>query len=153
MLGRRCFMGSRRSIDSQPLSGWCRPGFALAAGIVHPSSPLFLLMGDGAAGFSLADLDTLARHRVPAVVIVGNNAGWGLEKGPMRLLYGYDVVADLSPTRYDEAAIALGCGGECVTDPEQVGPAIDRAMTAGIPYVVNVMTDPDAAYPRSTLGI
>lgn len=129
------------------------PGFALAAGIVHPSSPLFLLMGDGAAGFSLADLDTLARHRVPAVVIVGNNAGWGLEKGPMRLLYGYDVVADLSPTRYDEAAIALGCGGECVTDPEQVGPAIDRAMTAGIPYVVNVMTDPDAAYPRSTLGI
>ncbi len=110
-------------------------------------------MGDGAAGFALGDLDTLARHRIPAVIIVGNNAGWGLEKQPMQMLYGYDVITDLEPTRYDEAAIALGCGGETVTDPAQVGPAIDRAQAAGIPYVVNVMTDPRAAYPRSTLGI
>ena len=72
---------------------------------------------------------------------------------PMRWLYGYDVIADLPPTRYDEIAIALGAGGETVTDPSQIGPAIDRAMAAGIPYVVNVMTDPEAAYPRSTLGI
>ena len=87
------------------------------------------------------------------MVIVGNNSGWALEKHPMRWLYGYDVIADLPPTRYDEIAIALGAGGETVTDPSQIGPAIDRAMAAGIPYVVNVMTDPEAAYPRSTLGI
>ena len=129
------------------------PGFTLAAGIAHPQSPLFLLLGDGAAGFSVMDIDTLVRHRIPAVVIVGNNSGWALEKHPMRWLYGYDVIADLPPTRYDEIAIALGAGGETVTDPSQIGPAIDRAMAAGIPYVVNVMTDPEAAYPRSTLGI
>jgi len=129
------------------------PGFALAAGLAHPGAPVFVLMGDGAAGFALGDLDTLARHRIPAVIVIGNNAGWGLEKQPMQMLYGYDVITDLEPTRYDEAAIALGCGGETVTDPAQVGPAIDRAQAAGIPYVVNVMTDPRAAYPRSTLGI
>ncbi len=129
------------------------PGFALAAGIVHPQAPLFLLMGDGAAGFSLMDVDSLVRHRIPAVMIVGNNAGWALEKHPMRFLYGYDVITDLAPTRYDEVVIALGGGGETVTDPAQIGPAIDRAMASGIPYLVNVMTDPEAAYPRSTLGI
>jgi acetolactate synthase-1/2/3 large subunit len=129
------------------------PGYALAAGIAYPQSPLFLLLGDGAAGFSLMDVDSLVRHRIPAVMIVGNNAGWALEKHPMRFLYGYDVIADLSPTRYDEVVIALGGGGETVTDPAQIGPAIDRAMSSGIPYLVNVMTDPDVAYPRSTLGI
>ena len=128
-------------------------GFALAAGLVHPQSPLFLLMGDGAAGFSLMDVDSLVRHRIPAVMIVGNNAGWALEKQPMRLLYGYDVITDLAPTHYDEIVIALGGGGETVTDPGQIGPAIDRAMASGLPYLVNVMTDRDAVYPRSTLGI
>lgn len=129
------------------------PGYALAAGIAHPASPLFLLMGDGAAGFSLMDVDSLVRHRIPAVMIVGNNSGWALEKHPMRFLYGYDVIADLAPTRYDEVVIALGGGGETVTDPAQIGAAIDRAMASGLPYLVNVMTDPDAAYPRSTSGI
>jgi acetolactate synthase-1/2/3 large subunit len=129
------------------------PGFALAAGLVHPQSPLFLLLGDGAAGFSLMDVDSLVRHRIPVVMIVGNNAGWALEKQPMRLLYGYDVITDLAPTHYDEIVTSLGGGGETVTDPDQIGPAIDRAMASGIPYLVNVMTDRDAAYPRSTLGI
>ena len=129
------------------------PGFALAAGIAHPHSPVFLLLGDGAAGFSLMDVDSLVRHGIPAVMIVGNNAGWALEKHPMRMLYGYDVIADLPPTRYDELVVSLGGGGETVTDPAQIGPAIDRAMAAGIPYLVNILTDPEAAYPRSTLGI
>jgi acetolactate synthase-1/2/3 large subunit len=129
------------------------PGFALAAGITHPGAPLFLLMGDGAAGFAMSDIDTLVRHRIPAVIVVGNNAGWALEKHPMRWLYGYDVIADLPSTHYDEIAIALGGGGETVSDPAQIGPALDRAMASGMPYLVNVLTDPEVAYPRSTLGI
>lgn len=129
------------------------PGYALAAGIARPKSPIFLLLGDGAAGFSLMDVDSLVRHSIPVVMIVGNNAGWALEKHPMRFLYGYDVIADLAPTPYDEIVTALGGGGETVTDPDQIGPAIDRAMAAGVPYLVNVRTDPDIAYPRSTTGV
>ena len=87
-------------------------------------------------------------------MVMGNNSAWALEKGPMQMIYGYDVVADLAPrTRYDQVVTALGGGGELVTDPREIGPALDRAFAAGVPYLVNVVTDVNAAYPRSTLGI
>lgn len=129
-------------------------GAAMAARIARPSSQVVLLLGDGAAGMSLVDIDTLVRHDLPVVMVVGNNAGWGLEKHPMRFLYGYDVAADLSPdTRYDQIATALGAGGETVTEPGEIGPALDRAFASGQPYLVNVMTDPQVAYPRNTTGV
>ena len=72
----------------------------------------------------------------------------------MQMLYGYDVAADLAPqTRYDEVVSALGGGGETVTDPTQIGAALDRAFDAGKPYLVNVITDVNAPYPRNTFGI
>ena len=129
-------------------------GAAIAARLARPSSQVVLLLGDGAAGFALSDIDTLVRHRLPVVMVMGNNSAWALEKGPMQMLYGYDVAADLAPrTRYDQVATALGAGGELVTDPREIGPALDRAFASGIPYLVNVVTDVEAAYPRNTLGI
>ncbi|MBK6761785.1 MAG: acetolactate synthase [Micrococcales bacterium] len=129
-------------------------GYAMASAIAKPSSPTVLLMGDGAAGFSLMDVDTLVRHKLPVVMVVGNNSAWGLEKHPMRLLHQYDVVADLQAgMRYDAVVEALGGAGETVSDPEQVGPALDRAFAAGVPYLVNVLTDPEIAYPRATTGL
>ena len=87
-------------------------------------------------------------------MVLGNNGAWGLEKHPMRQLYGYDVAADLRrETRYDTIVTALGGAGEMVTRPDQVGPALRRAFAAGVPYLVNVVCDPDVAYPRSTTGI
>jgi acetolactate synthase-1/2/3 large subunit len=72
----------------------------------------------------------------------------------MQFLYGYDVAAELNPaTRYDQVVVALGGGGEMVTDPDQIGPALDRAFASGIPYLVNVVTDPTIAYPRTTTGV
>jgi acetolactate synthase-1/2/3 large subunit len=125
----------------------------MAARLAHPSSQVVLLLGDGAAGFSLMDVDSLVRHDLPAVIVIGNNSGWNLERHPMRFLYGYDVAADLRPTAYDEVVRALGGAGETITSPQVIGPALDRAFDAGVPYVVNVMTDPDVAYPRSTTGV
>jgi acetolactate synthase-1/2/3 large subunit len=150
-------------VEPQRPGGWLDPGpygclgaglgAAIAARVARPSSQVVLLLGDGAAGFSLMDVDTLVRHDLPVVMVVGNNSAWGLEKGPMQMLYGYDVAADLAPTRYDEVVKALGGAGETVTDPRQIGPALDRAFASGVPYLVNVMTDVNAAYPRNTLGI
>ncbi|PZG17481.1 acetolactate synthase, partial [Spongiactinospora gelatinilytica] len=129
-------------------------GYAIAARLSRPSSQVVLLLGDGAAGFSLMDVDTLVRHRLPVVMICGNNGSWGLEKHPMRLLYGYDVAADLQPQcRYDQVVTALGGGGELVTRPEEIGPALRRAFDSGVPYLVNIATDPDVAYPRNTTGL
>lgn len=129
-------------------------GAAIAARIARPSSQVVLLLGDGAAGFSLMDVDTLVRHNLPVVMVMGNNSAWGLEKGPMQMLYGYDVAADLAErTAYDEVVKALGGAGETVTAPKQIGPALDRALASGVPYLVNVITDVNAAYPRNTFGI
>jgi acetolactate synthase-1/2/3 large subunit len=129
-------------------------GYAAAARLARPSAQVVLLLGDGAAGFSLMDADTLVRHRLPVVMVVGNNGVWGLEKHPMRFLYGYDVAADLAPqTRYDLVVQALGGAGETVRRPEDIGPALDRAFAAGVPYLVNVLTDPEIAYPRTTTGV
>ena len=129
-------------------------GYAMAARVARPQSQVVLLLGDGAAGFSLMDVDTLVRHQLPVVLIVGNNGMWGLEKHPMQFLYGYDVAADLQPAlAYDAVVRALGGAGETVTAPGDLGPALDRALSAGVPYLVNVITDPAVAYPRTTTGV
>ena len=151
-------------VEPKRPGGWLDPGpygclgaglgSAIAARLVRPSAQVVLLYGDGAAGMSLMDVDTLVRHDLPVVMVCGNNSAWGLEKGPMQMLYGYDVAADLAPqTRYDEVVKALGGAGETVTDPAQIGPALDRAFAANVPYLVNVITDVNAAYPRATFGI
>jgi acetolactate synthase-1/2/3 large subunit len=151
-------------IEPRHAGGWLDPGpfgclgaglgAAMAARVARPSSQVVLLLGDGAAGMSLMDVDTLVRHGLPVVMIVGNNAAWGLEKHPMQFLYGYHVAAELKPgTRYDEVVRALGGDGETVTAPSAIGPALDRAFRSGGPYLVNVLTDPDVAYPRSTTGV
>ncbi|HZC74222.1 MAG TPA: acetolactate synthase [Jatrophihabitans sp.] len=153
-----------RFVEPAQPGGWLDPGpygclgtglgYAIAARLARPSAQVVLLLGDGAAGFSLMDIDTLVRHRLPVVIIVGNNGVWGLEKHPMQFLYGYDVAASLTPgTRYDEVARALGADGETVIDPASLGEALDRAFAADGPYLVNVLTDPAIAYPRSTTGV
>jgi thiamine pyrophosphate-dependent acetolactate synthase large subunit-like protein len=126
-------------------------GYAMAARLAHPDRQVVALLGDGAAGFSLMDVDTLVRHQLPVVMVVGNNGIWGLEKHPMQALYGYDVAADLQPgCRYDQVATALGGAGETVADPDEIGPALDRGFASGVPYLVNVITDPADVYPRSS---
>jgi acetolactate synthase-1/2/3 large subunit len=151
-------------VEPKRPGGWLDPGpygclgtglgYAIAARVARPSSQVVLLLGDGAAGFSLMDVDTLVRHGLPVVMVVGNNGIWGLEKHPMQFLYQYDVAAELRPgTRYDDVVKALGGDGETVTAPGEIGPALDRAFASGVPYLVNVLTDPAVAYPRSTTGI
>lgn len=126
-------------------------GYSIAARLARPSSQVVLLLGDGAAGFSLLDVDTLVRHRLPVVMVVGNNGIWGLEKHPMQAIYGWDMACDLQPgCRYDEVVIALGGGGETVSDPSAIGPALDRGFASGIPYLINVITDPGDVYPRTS---
>jgi acetolactate synthase-1/2/3 large subunit len=129
----------------------CGPGYALAAKLARPDRQVVLLLGDGAFGFSGMEFDTLARHGVAVLAVIGNNGIWALEKHPMEALYGYSVAAELRPnTRYDQIAEALGCHGELVTTPSELRPALDRAVAADGPALVNVLTDPAVAYPRKS---
>lgn len=140
--------------------GWLDPGpygclgtsagYALAAGLLEPDRQVVVMLGDGSAGFSMGDWDTLVRFGVNVTFVCGNNGIWGLEKHPMKFVYGYDVAADLRPeTRYDEVLSSLGGHGELVRAPDELGPALDRALATTGPSLVNVITDPEIAYPRT----
>lgn len=125
------------------------PGYALAAKLAHPDRQVVLLLGDGAFGFSGMEFDTLARHGVGVVGVMGNNGIWALEKHPMEFLYGYSVAAELRPeTPYHDVVAALGGHGELVRAPGELRPALERAFAAGGPALVNVLTDPTVVYPR-----
>ena len=101
------------------------PGQAIGAAKAHPGRQVCLLLGDGAFGFSGLEFDTMARHDLPVVGIVGNNGIWGLEHHPMKFLYGYSMAAELRQgTRYDQIAEALGCHAELVESPDQLRPAL-----------------------------
>ena len=125
------------------------PGQAIGAKVANPDRQVCLLLGDGPFGFAGMEFDTMARHGLGVVGVMGNNGIWGLEHHPMQFLYGYSVAAELRPeTRYDELVETLGCEGVIVKDPEELRPALERAFASGAPTLVNVITDREIAYPR-----
>jgi acetolactate synthase-1/2/3 large subunit len=127
------------------------PGYAIAAKLARPDRQVCLLLGDGAFGFAGMEFDTMVRHGLPVVGVMGNNGIWALEKHPMEFLYGYSVAAELQPElRYDKVVEALGGHGELVTKPAELRPALERAFASGKPALVNVLTDPEVVYPRKS---
>ena len=98
------------------------------------------------------EFDTLVRHRVPVVCVIGNDGIWALEKHPMQRMLGTSLLADLAPgTRYDRVVEGLGGYGELVERPEEVRPALERAFRSGLPACLNVICDPQAEYPRASV--
>jgi acetolactate synthase-1/2/3 large subunit len=127
------------------------PGQAMGAKLAHPERQVCLLLGDGAFGFAGIEFDTMARHGLGVVGVIGNNGIWALEHHPMKFLYGYSVAAELRPeTRYEQMVEALGCDGILVREPRQLRPALERAFSSGRPTLVNVLTDPEVVYPRKS---
>jgi acetolactate synthase-1/2/3 large subunit len=128
------------------------PGYAMAAKLAHPDRQVVLLSGDGAFGFSAMEFDTMVRHRIPVVCVVGNNGIWALEKHPMQNMLGTSIAADLGHrTRYDKVVESLGGYGELVDRPDEIKPALERAFKSGVPACINVICDPEAEYPRSSV--
>ena len=128
------------------------PAYAMAAKLARPDRQVILLSGDGAFGFSAMEFDTMVRHRIPVVCVIGNNGIWALEKHPMMNLLGVSVASDLGHrTRYDKVVEALGGYGELVERPDQIRPALERAFKSGLPACINAICDPAAEYPRSSV--
>src|SRR6188472_698428 len=127
------------------------PGQAIGAKLAHPERQVCLLLGDGAFGFAGMEFDTMARHGLPVVGVMGNNGIWALEHHPMKFLYGYSVAAELRPeTPYEQMVEALGCDGVVVREPGELRSALEQAFESGRPTLVNVLTDPEVVYPRKS---
>ncbi len=114
---------------------------AIGGALARPGARAFAILGDGTFGFHGMEFDTAVRHGVPIVAVIGNDAAWAAERHRQVRLYGEDrvVASDLLPTRYDEVVRALGGHGELVESPEEIRPALERAMKSGKPACVNVM--------------
>jgi acetolactate synthase-1/2/3 large subunit len=103
-------------------------------------------MGDGAFGLNGMDFDTLVRFGIPAMLVVGNDAAWGEIRVPQVGMYGADaeVATRLAPSRYDRLCEVFGGLAEHVEQPDELAPALERALASGQPAIVNVVLDPDA---------
>jgi thiamine pyrophosphate-dependent acetolactate synthase large subunit-like protein len=112
--------------------------FGIGAKVAAPDKSVVVLSGDGAFGWNGMEMDTAIRHHLNIVVVVSNNAGFTSRKT------GGNVGRDLGYQRYDRMVEALGGYGEFVEQPDEIRPAIERAMKSGKPALVNVCTDPDA---------
>jgi acetolactate synthase-1/2/3 large subunit len=126
-------------------------GYAIAAKIAHPDKQVALLFGDGAFGLNGMEFESMVRHKLPVVAVIGNDGQWAQIKHPQQAILGHSTAADLAPgIRYDKMVEALGGYGELVERPEDIRPAIERAFASGLPACVNVLTDPTVVYGRST---
>ncbi len=117
--------------------------YAIAAKLAHPDKTVIATTGDGSFGLTCMEMETAVRHDIPIVAIVGNDQGWGMIKRDVAKQKGKALACDLAPTRYDKIVEGMGGHGEFVENPEDIRPAIQRAIDSGLPACVNVMTDPE----------
>ena len=113
--------------------------YAIGAKIAKPKNTVFSLHGDGSLGMNIQDFDTAVRHNLPIVVVVSNNEGWTARVEGIR-----KPGRELGFTRFDLIAESLGGYGEMVEKPDDIKPAIERAIDSGLPSIINVHTDPTA---------
>ncbi len=126
--------------------------FALAAQRAHPDKRVLIVYGDGSFGLNGFEYDTAVRFGLPVVGVVGNDAAWGQMMRPQGMLYGEEriVATRLNRTRYDLVVEALGGHGEHVTEPDEIRPALERALAAGVPALVNVEIRTDVGGPKGS---
>jgi acetolactate synthase-1/2/3 large subunit len=119
-------------------------GFALAAALERPGAEVWILFGDGACGWSLAEFDTFVRHGIPVVAVVGNDAGWTQIAREQVKMLGDDVGVTLSRAAYHEVAAAFGAEGILVKSDSEIADGLAHARAAaraGRPALVNVWLD------------
>jgi acetolactate synthase-1/2/3 large subunit len=126
------------------------PSFAIAAKLLRPAERVLLIAGDGAFGLNGMETETAVRFGLPMTVVIGNDGGWGQIRNPQLSFFGAErsVATSLPFTRFERMVEALGGRGLHVTEPGQLRPALERALSSGEVYCINVVLDP-AAYRRT----
>jgi len=126
---------------------------SIAAALLEPDAQVISLIGDGSFGFNAIELDTAARHGADVTFVVSNNAAWNIDRFDQKEQYDNIVGTELQHTRYDMFAEAVGGHGEHVEQPDELGPALDRAIDFSGPAVVDVVVQRDAPSPDFQQGM
>jgi acetolactate synthase-1/2/3 large subunit len=131
------------------------PPYALGVKTAKADTQVVVVAGDGAFGLNGFEFETLTRLGLPAVFVIGNDAAWGEIRIPQIGLYGdyAQVATRLAPTRYDLLTHAFGGHAENVERPDEIAPALERALGSGEPAIVNVALDPEAMAGHSYRGM
>ncbi len=115
--------------------GWGLPG-AIAAKLLHPDRPVLLLSGDGAIGFTIAELETAVRHKAPIVVVVANDQAWGIVASGQKRSLGEPIASLLGPVDYAKVAQGFGARGLVAQTPHELTAAVRQTLTGGQPTVI-----------------
>ncbi len=123
--------------------------YALALQLLHPQRLVVNVTGDGAFGFTLQELDTARRLKLPVVSVIHNNASWGVIRAGQRKGLDFEFHTSLEGTDYAAIARGFGCWGETVTDAQDIAAALARARASGLPAVLDCRTrfEPHPASP------
>jgi thiamine pyrophosphate-dependent acetolactate synthase large subunit-like protein len=111
--------------------------FGVGAAAAKPGAQVIVLHGDGSMGMNVMEIDTAVRHHLPVVTVVSNNAGWTAREPQLR-----KPGRELGFTAFDKIGAALGAYAEHIEQPEDIRPALERALASGRAAVLNVITDP-----------
>lgn len=129
--------------------GWGLP-LAVGAKVARPEAPVVALVGDGGFAHSWAELETMVRSDVPVTVIVLNNGILGYQKDAETVKFGtYTSACHFAPVDHAAIARACGCGATVVAEPGDIGSALDEALAADRPWLIEILTAPDAHPPLS----
>lgn len=127
--------------------------WAIGARIAAPNQPSVAVIGDGGFGFYPMEIETSARYGAPIIAVIANDQCWGYEH--MWQSHAYDterpVACELSDTRFDRLSEAMGGRGEHVEHPQELAPAIERALKSRRPTCINVKSK--TMKPRFVEGI
>jgi acetolactate synthase-1/2/3 large subunit len=120
--------------------------YALAAKLACPEKQVFIIHGDGSFMFMNQELETAIRHNLQVIDIVANDQAYGMIKqGQIVACEGRVIGVDFYDTRLDKMAESMGCYGERIDKPAQIRPALERATNSGLPAVLDVLVDKEAA--------
>jgi len=123
-------------------------GMAIGVQLARPGKQVVVVIGDGGIGIGGWDIETALRYDLPVHTVIWNNSSWGPSFEEIPLLKGrtdpFNMLADI---RYGDMFAIMGCHGENVVDPDQIGPALERAFRSGKASVVNVIGDKGVGHP------
>jgi thiamine pyrophosphate-dependent acetolactate synthase large subunit-like protein len=117
-------------------------GFAAGAKLCRPDEETWIIYGDGSSAYTLAEFDTFARHKIPVIALIGNDASWAQIARDQVDFLGDSVATDLAFTDYHEVAKGYGGDGIKITDISQLADAVAKAREAnkqGKPFLINAI--------------